>query len=580
MMAMTKQRAVQRYVRLLIQTDADSSKRTKSRAGIRERLGREMIWVSMLILLGGCSSQSSPARFAAPVVVIDAHTHLFNAKYLPVREIVVAQTGCPPLAAQAIESVVLFLTRDSRLADPKGATVPPDDPKPEVRLLKSLLGKSPAQVRAILLEEVFQKRLSPEVIQHQLPSDQQAALKLFVRGRDVMSSPDEAARPLGPEDIVKALEMTRFMAERHAEQSDENGVGAPGLLTLLYIAMCSERGILEGLQGTYPQVQLFVHHMMDLAVTYNECPTFPFKQQVVKMLALQDKYPGQVLTFGAYDPFRREDALPTAEDFYRQGVIGFKFYPPDGYRPNQNFIPSRSMPGTVIEQWDRRYQGLDPLKMDTNNEHFFAFCEAHDIPIFVHCSPGGFEAVTNYGDLMADPSYWTNVLATHTNLRVCFGHSGGPSLWFNQPPDTNSAESIRFGHEVIDLCARYKNVYCDSAYWELLLANGGVGKLAAQLPSLIQTYPELAKKLVYGSDWFMISQEDKYQTYLDGMLSALEHPAGNVPANWQQFIYDFFAGNEARYLNLDKLSKDDRLDLDVRQKLRDLVKRLPVGWQD
>src|SRR5258707_957803 len=67
------------------------------------------------VLLAGCQC-TKPVLCNTPPVVIDAHSHLFNANYLPVREICISR-GVPRLAAEAIEIIVLFLTGDSHLGE-------------------------------------------------------------------------------------------------------------------------------------------------------------------------------------------------------------------------------------------------------------------------------------------------------------------------------------------------------------------------------------------------------------------------------------------------------------------------------
>jgi predicted TIM-barrel fold metal-dependent hydrolase len=279
-------------------------------------------------------------------------------------------------------------------------------------------------------------------------------------------------------------------------------------------------------------------------------------------LALQNENPGTLLTFAAYDPFRREESVATAKDAYDRGVIGFKFYPPSGYRPAQNEFPSRDRKGTVPEQWDSRYAGTTAAQLDKTNDEFFAFCEARHVPIFVHCTPEGFESVPSYGSLMCDPVYWTNVFLKYPKLRVCFGHSGGTGLWFNE---TNNSQSTEFGKTIIQLCTNV-NVYCDAGYWQSVLSEEGLGKLKQQLPQLLSDFPHMKQKLIYGSDWFMISTLDDYQSYLCRMAMAINA----VPD--KQFKIDFFGGNAARYLNVNALWDDPRLPARARASLADLMR--------
>jgi predicted TIM-barrel fold metal-dependent hydrolase len=510
------------------------------------------------------------AEYNPPTVIIDAHTHLFNSHYLPIREIVRAQTEVPRFLASGIEKILWAVTPDSDLGGTNrfGALAVPALDRPAAdRLVRLSKTKSADEARKILVEEVFRPMMVRVLTV--LNSDEIRAIKNYVGG--AIKSLDDNS--LTPEEIVYVFEKMPLMEDQHNAPRPE-AINILGNLKFVGIVTSDERALFMGLKSTYPKVILFVHHMMDLGATYNETPEFPFGTQVTKMLALQNENPSHILTFGAFDPFRRAAAFELATNAYAKGVIGFKFYPPDGYRPAGNQIPPKSMPGTVPEQWDSRYKGIFPTNIDNWNEQLFAFCESKDIPIFLHCSPGGFEAVKGYGLLMADPAYWTDVLAKHQNLRVCFGHSGGNDYWFGLNEDTNSAQ---FSQTLVKLCETYPNIYCDSAYWEHLLTAKGVEALETELPIAVLKHPKLAKKLIYGSDWYMVSREENYDEYLSRMITALCHPQENVP-NWNQFISDFFAGNEARYLQLDKLTKDERLEPTVRKELKGLVNRLPPRW--
>jgi predicted TIM-barrel fold metal-dependent hydrolase len=554
---------------------------------LKTKENTKTLWALILactssLFVTGCHScwcySKTTNSYAAPAAIIDAHTHLFNAKYLPIEGIAIAHAPISPPAAKALETIVLDMTGDSHLAENglfvKSFTIPPGNSD----RIASYAKMSGVESSSNFLQNVLAKKIGPDYEQRLLDTgkinnEELNALKSYVRNKTVTESTAKQEPPLSPEDVALAFHKIHFMADRNLSELADVSSGFWGDLDFLHIVTSSESDILSGLEKTYPNVDLFVHLMMDLENTYDEKPTFGFDLQVKKMLALQNGNPGKTLTFGAYDPFRRGNAFNFAVEQYAEGVIGFKFYPPDGYSPDMNCFPGTNITGTVLQQWEHRYDGIAPSDIDHTNEQFFAFCESNDIPIFVHCSPGGFEAVGGYGKLAANPTNWIPVLERHHNLRVCFGHSGGPAFWFGQTATANTKDESKFGEAVVELCGNYPNVYCDSAYWELILSKGGDRALAANLPKLIKKYPALSKKLVYGSDWFMISQLDNYGSYLETMLKALQNPKGEDPNTWQQFINDFFANNEARYLRLDKLAEKNPA-------LRPLITKLSPNWQD
>ena len=77
---------------------------------------------------------------------------------------------------------------------------------------------------------------------------------------------------------------------------------------------------------------------------------------------------------GAFDPFRRKDALAYAQEQHRKGVTGFKFYPPSGYRPGANEIPDITFSNTKPKHWEGRYADLKADDLNTLNDEFFAWC--------------------------------------------------------------------------------------------------------------------------------------------------------------------------------------------------------------
>jgi predicted TIM-barrel fold metal-dependent hydrolase len=536
-----------------------------------------MLITTLLLFTSGCCSPK-PAQCAAPPVVIDVHTHLFNADYLPLSAIAVSR-GVPPLAADALEGIIKSITSNSDL--PRGQkkrTV--KSSTMEANRLNELSNMPKPQARTSVIQEIMTNLTEAHLLNVAngtgLKEEQLKALKLYVRTNSSSVRPRRleaplsleniealTAAPMTPEEIAQAFESAGIMSDSHSTNIVATETGLSGYLRLLRVVISSEQSIFQSLQTTYPQVSLFVHHMMDLEHSYGEEPTFPFQRQVSRMISLQNKNPGMVLTFGAFDPFRRDAALTAATNAYEQGVVGFKFYPPDGYRPAENVIPSKNYSNTVTKQWESRYLNLTANQLNSFNEAFFGFCEARDIPIFVHCTPSGFEAVGGYGGQMADPVYWRSVLKNHPRLRVGFGHSGGTGLWFGQ-----NGDSAGFGDTVAQLCEQYDNVYCDAAYWETMLTDAGVTTLQSNLPKLLVQYPKLSKKLMYGTDWFLITQEDNSGTYLCQMLEAFESPGLKFMKN------DFFAGNAACFLKLNELANDSRLNIQVRNKLKVLLKRM------
>jgi hypothetical protein len=270
------------------------------------------------LLLGACLLRPVKVTDPLPPVVIDAHSHIFNANYLPVSAICRSR-GVPPLVSDAIEIVLLSLTENSEFAESLVRTESVGEVNAQALLnLKRSIEPAP-EAREDVLDEVF----SPErmaVVRAKLSPEQRNALLDYI-GRPAVSTLSESV--LTAEDLARALEKAGVLTDRHTADAAIAATGISGYLRFIGVVTSSERVQLKTLSMTFPKVDLFVAHMMDLENTYNQMPTFPFALQVRKMMDLQAENPGNLLVFGAFDPFRRESSLAMAREAYDSGVAGF-----------------------------------------------------------------------------------------------------------------------------------------------------------------------------------------------------------------------------------------------------------------
>ena len=239
------------------------------------------------------------------------------------------------------------------------------------------------------------------------------------------------------------------------------------LLQFFRTLLRSERKIFRSLRDSYgprQKVELFVHHLLDMELAYKprKPPRYRFStDQLWRMRRLAADSDGLVLGFSAFDP-HRDDWRDIVNASIKQGFCGFKFYPAMGYRPDQN----------------------DDKDIQKRVDAFFHHCCADlDIPIFTHCTPKGFEASDGSG-LNGHPKYWRSALVKHPDLRVCFGHAGGGDYrnkglhsygWYAETPKQWKAED-NFARIVVELCAQYKNAYCEIAYMDEVLHDADIAK--------------------------------------------------------------------------------------------------------
>lgn len=72
------------------------------------------------------------------------------------------------------------------------------------------------------------------------------------------------------------------------------------------------------------------------------------------------------------------------------------------------------------------YRPSDDAEHKKTLNKFFDWCVQKNVPIFVHCTPEGFQTSKKLG-LNAHPKYWREILKERrwNKLRLCFGHAGG-----------------------------------------------------------------------------------------------------------------------------------------------------------
>ena len=344
----------------------------------------------------------------------------------------------------------------------------------------------------------------------------------------------------------------------------------------------------------FPQVKLSVYQTMHTARSFGakshpqddgmiDCADFE-KVQLNTARKITAATQGRMQHFVAWTPFVSKDdwdedmpkALKIIDDAIKAGAVGVKFYPPLGYRPSCNeqegFPPRPWQPwaGERQRQWDERYKPCEGKpwsgrELDLLNGKLFAYCIKHDIPILSHCHTGEFRCSSNAHELV-NPIFWKAVLEQpeFRKLRLCLGHAGGPAFWTNNTKTVKShtwAGSTLFGRTlkqedwgklVSELVVTYPNVYCEMGIHDES-SNPALGaSFAARMIELNKVTGEggsFAKKVMYGSDWFMPIATSPRE-YVEGFRRVYTLP------ELRDHYRDFFARNALTFLNLDRRMKE------------------------
>lgn len=479
-------------------------------------------------------------------VIIDVHSHIFNLRYLPVEGILVAR-GVPPLVAKVVDR---FLVGSTRLSSPSAA------PREADAEPLDLLNMSESEAR----QDVFRRLDLVTRDEVPLTEEERKALRRFTA--DTLDRADIKPRAARDQELVRAaVEKARLAPE--GEEGDS-------YFRFLALLMRDEVTIGRAFRADYPRVRLAVHHLMDMEKAYADPPSFGNERQIAKLPELANLLDGRFVAFVAYDPFRRGQALEPVRRAIENGrALGVKFYPPSGYRAAQNRIPRRPAFWRfgLRQQWLSRYNDLDGAELDAFIEPLFAYCERNDVPIFAHCTPGGFQAASGYG-LNSDPRFWEAVLAKHPKLRLALGHAGGGDWWFSR---TTPPADPHFDEIALRLARRYENVYLDFGYASEVLDPARQAIFVERLRGAV--LPDAnglsaASKILYGSDWHMVASLGRRRE----LLIELERVFAN--SGLDAYAADFFAGNASRYLKLADYARNPNAPAAVRMHLSTLLKEI------
>lgn len=308
--------------------------------------------------------------------------------------------------------------------------------------------------------------------------------------------------------------------------------------------------ITESLFKEYPDIDIFIHHDMDMDDWYELAPpTYSYDQQVEKVSALAKKHAGKLIPFYAYNPKADITKLEVAilgskkADGTRgesKGYKGVKFYPPSGYKP-------------WYDNQDDPYQ--------KSNLVLFQLCEENNIPVFTHCNYGGMQAGKDTWR-NNNVEYWKTVLVHFPKLKLCFGHSGGDEGWLGEF-DHWQLESMghdtfekSFPGQIYQLSITYENVYCDFGYLPEVVdtpyrdgseaRNKIIGKLHECFENSGTAPYQFQNKIMYGTDWHMLMKDHGYEDYYSTFSKMFDDPRIDSHKN------NFFGGNAMKYLGLEE----------------------------
>ncbi len=516
-----------------------------------------------------------------PSQVIDIHTHVFNARHVPLVGVLV-ERGVPAFFAKILATILELLTQgDDAETSVDNNFIDEITKSNSLTGLSSLFSKATLNSTAIRIRRLrlvydSEHATAHDIfrLQHQLQSDpmyqaleeldalyQQVGARNNKPGTAVFSdwiialskltsdigSGDKHLQ-LSADELIFRFEKPlrwaiKYMA-RHVE-ADEYG-DALSYVRFFLLMLSREDGLASRLFSSYRKeqnVSTVLSLMMDMQYAYkgHRSPHYPYPKQIERMADIQKADPNRHLFFIAFDP-RRKDAVKIVTKAIMSGIfVGGKIYPPMGY------LPSGST--------EREKQEFDDL---------YRQFTINDWPLLTHCTPVGFQAYKGSG-ILSDPANWEPVLKQHNQLRLCFGHGGGGSTtnilagsqdrsqvlyegWYAEKFEQNSLDT-NYAFKIFHLCLEYPNVYCDLSHLDEIVADEE--KRERLRCNLIYAFSQggesqpFSNKVMYGSDWHMPLMCRQTEKYLDCFIDIFD--SCDVLRRHKE---KFFSINAKRFLRL------------------------------
>ena len=448
--------------------------------------------------------------------MIDVHTHLFNARYVPMEGIILSRMRRHSRFLDALLSVPRFLLRGPvyaiaallRLAtqlDKPGA-MPGPVACTQVPPLESLSYHTTKKADLPDIATIARVRKGAAV--RTLSLAQRQAPHYGNHFRYWAEAPSDKVVELG-ESLDRVLKAT----------------GMPGWLTWFLALLGCESQLARQLYCLWgDDIDRFVVHMMDLGPHY-EGSTLDYEEQIARTAALLREYK-KFIGFVAWSPLRPNSLGIVRDAIESRGFTGVKFYPPSGYRPTSN----------------KRVPRGKAAEIDRANDALFRWCASEGVPLFTHCAPGDLEYARGAGAYLAHPKYWRQVLERHPDLRLCLGHAGGEVAWFG----SDKEKYADWRQPVVEMCLEHEGVYCEFGPLDGDHKVEWIERFKDRLASLASDPATEAfmDKICFGSDYHLLLRHDN----AEGYSTLFQNIFGD--RRLARYKARFFDGNARRWLRL------------------------------
>jgi predicted TIM-barrel fold metal-dependent hydrolase len=291
------------------------------------------------------------------------------------------------------------------------------------------------------------------------------------------------------------------------------------------------------------EVALLIPALIDYSKWLNE-ENSSLRDQIEVMSAIA-RAPGPyaVHPYMPFCPWRQldePDHLAMVKDAVEQrGFIGVKLYPVMGYLPYGNAEAPDPQDYPPILQRKRDWA----VRLDQGLAALYNWCIAEDVPVMAHCSYSQFPS-PEAGE-RGSPAAWRPVLEKWPGLRLNLGHFGG--FW-----DLAKDKSNGWTEMIVGLMKTYPNLYADLSDFDAVAERTADQKTANEtvlrkLNEILDRQGGPARsRLMYGTDWVLLSKSPRNELYYEGMRTGL---TGRLGMSATQAA-GFMGMNAARFLGI------------------------------
>jgi predicted TIM-barrel fold metal-dependent hydrolase len=256
-----------------------------------------------------------------------------------------------------------------------------------------------------------------------------------------------------------------------------------------------------------------------------DCPAHSARQDQMKVHSLISLMSGgYMLPLVSYNPWtdikRSGESLQLVKDAITgYGFIGVKMYPPMGFYPYGN--EANPICGTTLGRPDLQ-------ELDQKLEALFDWCISMGVPVMAHTdeSMGRDDPSDEFGGPVGWSALLRKYAAKGSSPIINLGHFGGDSPKIDSNGvSTDSQWPAAFA--ALMITEPGKRIYGDFGYWTELRActlreKDKCDQVLARIALAKNKFPDLNERIMYGTDWLMISKEPDWPSYPQDLAVGLE----------------------------------------------------------